>query len=146
MPLTCNPDSTYDIVLSTDKDKEPADQPAFVFQYLTGRKWKQVANLSDEFESANSGADMLDLAFDAIKISLIGWKNLTDPQGNEIPFDLSILDDILTMTEATELMQAVVSQNVTVDDKKKLESQSGSNMEPSALIVEAPQSAKINRP
>jgi hypothetical protein len=146
MPLTCNPDSTYDVVLECDKHKEPDNQPAFVFQYLTGRKWKEVANLSDSFESASGGAAMLDLAFDTIKIALVGWKNLTNSKGEEIPFNLNELDNILTMTEATELMQAAVSQNVTVDDKKKLESQSDSSTEQSAVIVQAPQSAKINRP
>ena len=146
MPLTCNPDSTYDIVLEVDKDKESDKQSVFIFQYLTGRRWKEVANLSDSFEDAKGGAAMLDLAFKLIKVGLIGWKNLTNPKGDEIPFDLDELDDILTMSEATEMMQAVVSQGVTVEDKKKLESQSDSNTERSAETVQAPQSAKINRP
>jgi len=145
MPLTCDPDSTYDVVLEIDKDKEPDKQPKFIFQYLTGRKWKEVANLSDAFDEAKGGAAMLDLAFDTIKVALIGWKNLTNSKGEDIPFNLNELDNILTMTEATELMQAAVSQNVTVEDKKKLESQSDSSTEQSAATVQAPQSAKINR-
>jgi len=146
MPLMCDPESTFDYVLETDRQKPKEHRPVFVITYLSGRKWKEIARLNDDFDESDDSCAMLDMAYKMLKVGLVNWKNLTGPKGEVIPFDLDKLEDILTMNETIELMRAITSQGVTVDDKKKLESQSGSNTEQSAQVVQAPQSAKINRP
>lgn len=136
MPLILNPDSTYDVVLSTDRDKPAGEQPVFVFQYLSGRKWKKIAELSDAFDDSKNSFDTINLAFDAIRVGLTGWRNMIDPSGTEIPYDPKLLDEILTPDEAVELMQAAVSQGPSLEDKKKLDLPSDSDTEKSVEAAE----------
>jgi hypothetical protein len=145
MPLILEPNATYKIVLSTDSDKPESKQPYFSFRYLNGREWLKLARLSDEFETSNKGDNTLQLVFKAIRISLIGWGNMIDIDGQEIPYDPAKLEDILIPSEAAELMQAAVAQLPSFDDKKKSISPLESSTDSSVKDAGAPVNANADR-
>jgi len=127
MPIAINPDSTFKYVLFSDRGKE--NKPAFILRYLTSRQWRKIAKMSEDFETSGGAEKVLDKALDVIKSCLVGWENMS------IEFNFDKIEDILVPVEITELMQAAISQMPTVEDKKKLDSQSPSDTGSSAANV-----------
>jgi len=121
MPLATRPNATYKIVLSTDRDLPKEKQPVFVFRYLSILEWEGIAQLNDKFEEAGSGVEMINLAFQVIEKTLCGWQNMKTASGKEIPYKPKKLKSMVTLQEATDLMQAAVSQAPSLEDKKKLD-------------------------
>ena len=145
MPLVLEPDSTYEYVLTNDAGKPKEKQPTFIFRYLSSRKWREVADLSDSFDKDDSGNAAMDAVFEAIKKTLAGWRNMTEPDGRPVDFDIEKLEDIVTPGEAMELLRAAVSQMPTVDDKKKLDSPSTSSTDRSARSAKGRKNARKSR-
>jgi hypothetical protein len=145
MPVVLEPDSQYDYVLDCDKSKPKEKQPTFVFKYLSSRKWREVANLSDSFDKDDSGETAINAVFEAIKKTLTGWRNMIGPDGDKIEFNADKLEDIVTPAEAMELLRAAVSQMPTAEDKKKLDSQLTSSTARSAKSARDRKTAKTSR-
>jgi hypothetical protein len=144
MPLVLEPDSHYDYVLDCDKSKPKEKQPTFIFRYLSSRKWREVAQLSDSFDKDDSGEAAIDAVFKAIKKTLAGWRDMNGPDGEEIEFNADKLEDIVTPAEAMELLRAAVSQMPTAEDKKKLDSQSTSGTDRSAKTAKDRKTAQTS--
>ena len=124
MPLALEPNRTFPVILETDQNK-PEPRPTFYFKYLSGREWKSVAELSDQLFGAASGAAAIDLIFGSLAKGLVSWENMVDPDTHDpIPFNVTELDSIITLTEAHELMEKFRNQGLEVEDKKKSESPS----------------------
>lgn len=136
MPLAIRPNSTYEVVLTTDMDLSENDRPIFIFRYVNCVEWEEIAALDDEFESIKNSKKMLELTFKVIKKTLCGWRNIKTAEGREIPFNVEKLKSMVSLGEAIELMQAAVAQRPSVPDKKKLGSQSGSDTAESAKAAE----------
>jgi len=141
MPLTCDPAATFEVVLSGDAAK-PEPRPTFIFNIMTARQWKTLADFNDDFELAAGSVEKLDLCFTAIRLALAGWRDIADRHGRPIPYDPDNLDELLTWFEAVELMQAAVSQQrLSDDDKKKLDSPSAASTAASVPTAPAPTAA-----
>lgn len=122
MPLALDPNELFELSLSRDEQRfdEPATRPVFVFRFMTGREWKTVARLSESIEDSTGGAEAIEKVFEALATSLCGWRNVTDRQGEEIPFNASDLDLVLNPPEAVELLERVMAHvNPSGDDLKK---------------------------
>ena len=145
MPLVLEPDSHYDYVLGCDADKPKENQPTFVFRYLSSRKWREIASLSDSFDKNEAGAAAIDTVFEAIKKTLIGWRNMAGPDGKEIDFDVEKIEDLVTAAESLELLRAAVSQVPTAKDKKKFDSPSTSSTDRSARRAKDRKIAKTSQ-
>ena len=142
MPIASDPNATYEFILSTDKDKPEAEQAVFVLRYLTCTKWKEVSKMYDAFTAgANDLESQFEAAIGVISAGLVEWENLKYPDGKPVCVPESNLLDILGIEELTELMQAVLAQSVSDEDKKKLESQLPCNTVKSATIAQDPESA-----
>lgn len=138
MPLVCEPNATFDYVLECDRDKPLESRPTFVFRYLNCRKWRELAAISDSLGSGKSGPEVMDICLKVITEIITDWRNITDANGQELPYNPDNLADILTMSEVQEMMLAgITQQSVSDEDKKKSESQSVSKLEPSAKTVQA---------
>ena len=137
MPLATHPNATYKIVLSTDAHLPKDKQPIFIFRYLSVIDWEEIAKLNDKFETAANSIEMIDLAFQVIKSTLCDWRNMKTKSGKAISFNPKKLKSMVTLQEATELMQAAVAQRPSFEDKKKFDLQSDSSTERSAKIVKA---------
>ena len=124
MPLATHPNATYEVVLSNDSNLPKNKRPVFVFRYLSVADWEEVARLSDEFDNCTDSKQMVDLAFRIIEKTLCDWRKMKLPSGKQIPFNIKRLKSMIALREATELMQAGVSQRPSLEDKKKFDSQS----------------------
>ena len=144
--LAMDPNNTFEIFLECDKEKPKAERPCFVYHYLTGRQWLKVAEVQEKLTEHESMAALVDSVYGGCRVGLVGWKNLNGPDGAEIPFDANMLEDILTLKEAQELVLAVQNNGPTVEDKKKFDSPSDLDTEVSAENAGAPKDAKASPP
>lgn len=129
MPLAINPKARCTIELESDVIfYEPADRPRFIYRFLTGAEWLQIADMQTAIGSANDGADALNLAYQAAAVGLVNWENIIDPETkNPIKFNLKKLNKIVGLNEAMELATKILQQTPDYGDKKKFELQSESN-------------------
>jgi hypothetical protein len=125
------------VVLSTDRVLPEADQPVFVFRYVSLLEWENITKLDDEFGKATAANKMINLALQTLKISLCGWRNMKPPGGEEIPYDQKKLKSLLSPKELVELMRAAITQSPGTEDKKKLDSPSQCSSEKSAKTAKA---------
>ena len=117
MPLILEAKRTFKVVLETDKEKE--NRPYFEFKYLSGRKWKEVADEADAIDDSGSGRAAIDQLFKCLQLGLVGWGFMTDPVTDEpIDYDPERLDDIVTIKEAHELLAKFRNQDFEADDQK----------------------------
>lgn len=124
MPRLLDPNLTFDIVLDSDKDSVPP--PTFVYRILNGREWLIVGEVND---LVNEGGElqikvMLERVYAACVVGLVGWKNMVDRDGNEVPFSVDAIRDIIDPFEAGQdlLPKVLAAGQPSVEDKKKLES------------------------
>ena len=151
MPLATDPNQTFEVVLISDRDKPENEQPAFIYRYSTGRQWRAANEFRQKINAAKDDSEMpfdtLDELYAMISNRMIGWRNMKDPDtGDDLPFDISRLDDILTLPEAFELLALKLEQRVNEMDKKKLESLSVSSSELSVKTAPDPISVKTDQP
>jgi hypothetical protein len=137
MSLACEPNATYEYVLRSDKDKPVEKQPAFIFSYVSARRWKELCGIYAEFDKSKTGKEGIDKAIEFIHLTLVGWKNIFSIEGVEIPFAPDKLADIVSMPEVMELREAVMAQGVSAADKKKLDLLSPSGTDSSAKTAPA---------
>jgi hypothetical protein len=117
MPILTDPRAKIRYVLLSDRDRAENEQAVFMLKVLSTAQWKELSKLSDEFEKATNGEQTLDCAIEIIKTVFSGVENLAD-------FSMEKIEEFLTPSEITELMQACIAQQViTVDDRKKSGSQ-----------------------
>ena len=136
MPIACDPNSTFILVLKSDESKPAASRPGFIFRYLTGRQWKGIDEIQRESGKTETNTEGYDRLIDGIKTALVDWRNMTDRDGRAIEFDPSKLDDILTLAEAWELLFGILANtSLQKEEKKNLDSPSDSSTEPSAAIA-----------
>ncbi len=112
MPVALDPQQRLELVLKSDKKIPKAKRPTFVFRYLTGREWGKAASIFDSLQGLGSGSEAMNSVFDAVRIGLVGWRNMNKPDGTAIKFDPDELDAILTPGEGMELLSMVMDQTV----------------------------------
>jgi len=144
MPIATDPEATFKIVLESDKAKPEAEQPRFIYHYLTARQWEQVTDVMSKLETFKN-KEVMDKIFDACRVGLVGWENMMDLAGKPIVFRAEALEDILTLAEATELLVTSSASTLSVDSKKKLKLPSGSGSGRSAKTARAKKRAKTRR-
>lgn len=144
MPLILDPEATFEVVLDYDKKKDKKVRPVFVFKYLSARQWKKLAEIHDNFiEWSKIGTDsILNHTFEGLRMVMVDWRNMKTAKGESIEFDMEKLEDMLTPSEADELLIAAVQQAPSVEDKKKLDLPSDSSTEQSARPAKESQTAK----
>ena len=127
MPIALEPKNKFKVVLESDQKKAPDQQPYFEFKFLSGRDWKSLCAEADKLESKKfkGGADAIDAIFKLLGFGLVGWSGMIDPKTNKaIPYNLKELDRLLTIDEASELVQKFKNQGVEVDERKNSDSPS----------------------
>lgn len=129
MPIAIDPLQKFKAVLLSDRDKSEGERPAFIYRYATGRQWLAAREFDQQIKNAKTDNEMpfdtIAELFDKLRFKLIGWEHMNDPDtGEPIKFDPAKLEDLLTMTEAFELLGLCLQQRVSDSDKKKLESPS----------------------
>lgn len=125
MPFAVDPNAVQKIVLDCDKDKDP--QPAFFYRHLTYRKFVELDAMRTSI-GKDDPSESYRKQFAALSDGLVGWQFICDPvTGQVIPFDAGMIPDIVTLSEAQEiLMKRMTGAIPSVEDKKKLPSPSES--------------------
>lgn len=134
MPFAIDPNERLAVVLDCDKNKSP--RPTFYFKYLTTREWRQLSDLSKQYYESETVMNAADFLMKRVSFGLLGWENITDRNGNEIPFSLDALEDVIGPRDANDLMEKFLQQRPDADDKKKLESPSDFDGETPAKNVQ----------
>jgi len=140
MPIACDPNQRFNIVLKSDQTKPIEQQARFIFRYLTGREWKKCDSVVDAAEQIKTCEARFDTVLSGIKMGLVGWENLNDRDGNAIPYnpDNPELDLAITISEAWEMLfELLGNTSLQTVDKKKLDSPSGSVTEKPAADAKA---------
>lgn len=145
MPIALEPKETFEIILESDKGKPRETQPRFIYRHLTCRQWRELGRLQDQMELQKNADEVMDKLFAAASTNLVSWVNMVHPQSGPIVFSIKKFEDIITMTEAQEIIVMLIKHGTTPADKKKFDSQSGSDSVISAKTVKARKSVKTSR-
>jgi len=126
MPLACDPTARQRIVLDGDKDKTP--QPVFFYRFLTYRQFNELAEFQDSLKG-KPAPDSIRTQEAWLKRGLLGWEHIGDPEtGQPLAVDPERIMDVVNMFEAQEiLLQRLMGNLPSLDDKKKLPSPSASD-------------------
>ena len=145
MPIATDPENTFKIVLEGDKGADP--EPGFIYRHLTARQWARVCDAYQGLEKCKNDAEVIKVVFDACRIGLVGWENIRNPESNKpMDFDADKLEDVLAITEASELMVMLRASGILGKDcKKKFESPSASDTVRSAKNAQGKRRARTRR-
>lgn len=130
------PGDVYRSVFPEDMLKE--DPPVFIFKALTAREQRKLSATPQKVGLIPDEAGF-DLVFGVLRKYMLGWENIKQP------FDLTLLEDVLSYKQALELIALQVLQVPELQHKKKSKSQSPSSGDSSAGDAKG-QSASENSP
>ena len=160
-PLALDPDSTFEVVLESDKEKPEGRRPVFTFRFRSLTEWSAAErSVQGMDESADGQAALMRLA-EAINGGLVGWSNMINesgrtitiegPQGpaeigdgEHIPYAPEALKSVVTAGEAWDLYYSALRNGMAaVIDLKKSASQSPTSTDESAADAKAEPSMDI---
>jgi hypothetical protein len=98
----------FPVVLKSDAEKPEGQRPTFLFRVLTCREFNDLTS---------HDAEGIEGVLGTVCKMLVGWERMVGPDG-EIPYDPEKLQDLLTPSEAKELLLAAIACGVTEDDRK----------------------------
>lgn len=124
-PLPTNPKEIWKVSLESDEKLPKSKRPTFHYRYLSGMEQMELADTMDQLADAPSGKAAFERVFAAAATKLVKWTNIVDEKGKAIAFDGKNLSQVIGLTEANELIQKLLGQSPTVNDKKKSVSASG---------------------
>ncbi len=116
MPMFLEPGATFPVVLECDKDKPIESQPTFYAKSQAMRGQKRIADVLDRLTTDKDVTtdELFTDIVEALSTVLTGWANM-----NGIDYSKDALMDVLSYTEARELLRKVAyNQHVTIDEKK----------------------------
>jgi hypothetical protein len=120
MPISLEPGQKYPVVLDCDQDKPEATRPTFYAKSQSMRGQQRIGEVLDLWTSSDdlTIAELFAQTVDVLSGVLVGWKNM-----NDIEFSKENLAEVLTYSEARELLRKVMyNQHITSDEKKSSES------------------------
>ena len=126
MPRGLEPGVKLPIVLDSDKDKPADKRPTFYARALSARAALPVGQALDYAIQTNlDTVEAIEKIEAAITGGLCGWENLYDADGQPIHYGNGTkIGDICDRRELCQLLAAIYNGgNVSVDDKKKSDSQ-----------------------
>lgn len=119
MPLFLEPGQKFPVVLEIDKDKPAESRPTFYARSQSMRNQQRIADVLDSIyaEPQPTVEQMFSDICEALATVFVGWSNM-----GGIEYSKDALRDVLTFTEARELLRLVMyNQHVTHEEKKSIE-------------------------
>ena len=99
MPLCDDPNATGWYTLRGDREKPAATRPMFECRFVTKGGKLKVRRMIDNAVETKDDAVYGKILADSIRSGVVGWRNIRDKDGNEIPFSLEALNDIISDDE-----------------------------------------------
>lgn len=119
MPILLSPRSKFPVILDSDRDAEP--KPTFWFRAVDCQKWSEIADAFDTARIAElRGSDVMRDIVKTLSENLVGWDNMVHPTDGPIPFDTAKVGELVTITEAWELLEKLQAGNRLNHDEKKV--------------------------
>lgn len=116
MPLFLEPDQKFPIVLDGDASKPKGEQPTFYARSQSMRGQQRIGQVLDLW-TTNPDISIEELFAQTVEVLagvIVGWSNMG---GRD--FDESALADVLSYSEARELLRKVMyNQHITAEEKK----------------------------
>ena len=138
MPIPLSKEDTFKLTLKSDEELPEEIRPYFKCKFLTGREQRKLAEILDTFTESKSSFDVITKSFDMIRPVIVGWGNMVDSAGKEIPFSKDGLEDIIQFQEAQELAWKIFGFNIPdLGELKNSELQPPTSMEKSAEVENA---------
>lgn len=109
MPRPLEPNQRFPYVLERDREKDP--KPTFYFRSCSAREFLAAKRKTDEDVSRG-----FEVELDYVRSALVDWQNMSNGDGQDIPFDAAELDAICARDEIRELFWGF---EAGYDDKKK---------------------------
>lgn len=119
MPIALEPGQKYPIVLDSDKDKPKESQPTFFAKSQSMRGQQKIGEVLDMWTQQENLTipELFNATIDVLGGVVVGWSNMSG-----IEFSVDALRDVLTYSEARELLRKVMyNQHITTDEKKSSE-------------------------
>lgn len=116
MPISLEPGQRYPIVLESDQDKDESIRPTFFAKSQSMRGQQRVGEVLDMWSENDSLTlkQLFDSTVEVLSEVIIDWQHMGD-----IPYSPDALRDVLTYSEARELLRKVMyNQHLTPDEKK----------------------------
>lgn len=127
MPVFLEPGQRYPVILSCDESKPAETRPTFYAKSQSMRGQQRIADTLDLWTSNNTitAAELFDATVETLSKVLVGWSNITNPEtGKPIDYSPEAVRDVLTYSEARELLRLVMhNQHLQTEEKKSSESQ-----------------------
>lgn len=142
MPISANPDATFDFVLTIDREKPPDTWPAFIARFGTRRQHERYAALVEQAAQAPTAGECHRIAAEALAVAYAGCRNVTTPDGKPWEFSAADIGDVCTDVEVWELLDGYIrAARLAEIDRKKSVLPARSAAISSAETVAAPANA-----
>lgn len=113
MPIFLEPDQSFPVMLECDKTKPAESRPVFRVKSQSMRNQRKILEVIDIIHKDGVTVDeIFDATIAELKRVVVGWSNMGQP------FSVDALDEVLTLTEARELLR-LVAYNQRMDDSEK---------------------------
>jgi len=142
VPIGTRPNKNWEYILESDKDLPKDEQPVFICRYISLGGSEDGLNLivsmtSLDDDNLNAMPELIKQISGIISDNLVGWRNMNGLEFPDTKAQVkSIVRDMLSLEEAIELAGAISKQGFDSEDKKKSESPSPLDTEPSAKTAE----------
>ena len=116
MPVFLEPDCKFPVVLDSDADKPIETRPTFYAKSQSMRGQKRIADVLDRLTTDKDVTtdELFSDVVEALAVAFTGWENM-----NGIEFSKDSLYNVLSYSEARELLRKVMhNSHVTTDEKK----------------------------
>lgn len=95
MPISTNPNATSPFSLPCDAGIPQKDRPAFLVKFMSQEQLDEHERLMLAASQDPSDAGAWRKLIAAVKIGIVGWRNMKDAQGKEIAFSEQAYFDVL---------------------------------------------------
>ncbi len=118
MPIALEPNQSFDVVLPSDKDKPAESRPTFIARTQSMRGQRQILKALDDSVDSSNDELTYDLMFtiivDQLARVLVGWRNM-----GGLEFSREALEDVLSFSEARQLLSLVAHNQAVQHEEKK---------------------------
>jgi hypothetical protein len=118
MTRRTDPSQRLVLVLDSDKDLPPEQQPKFFARVLRVRQAEQLQDLRNQQTS-----NPITKAVELVMMFLAGWENVSHPDtGESLEFSAENLKEVLTLDQLTQVVEfAIGTIQQSIGDQKKSE-------------------------
>lgn len=110
MPIALRPGAHVDVVLAIDRDLPPETRPTFHARAFSGHEHFELLERLQEVRGF-TGLEQSRWIFSRLDELIVGWRNLTDRDGEPIPSGSVPVSHVLSVAESWELLAGVMECN-----------------------------------